>query len=89
MPAYRVSLLPRAIRDLERIPRPFRIRLMHAIHALADDPRPQGVVKLQGDENLWRVRVGQYRVLYEIHDGRLIVLVVRAGHRRNVYRKGR
>jgi mRNA interferase RelE/StbE len=57
-----------------------------AVEALADDPRPQGAVKISGDDNLWRVRVGDYRVVYEIHDDRLIVLVLRVAHRKDVYR---
>lgn len=44
---------------------------------------------MAGDENLWRIRVGTYRIVYEIHDDRLIILVLRVGHRRDVYRKGR
>ena len=54
---------------------------------LAHDPRPTGVVKLAGDENLWRIRIGNYRVVYEIHDDRLMVLVLRVAHRKDVYRQ--
>ena len=53
---------------------------------LADNPRPRGVEKLEGRENRYRIRVGDYRVIYEIHDEVLLVLVVRIGHRREVYR---
>jgi mRNA interferase RelE/StbE len=77
MPTYRVELLPRSI----------QIRLVRAVYALADDPRPAGCKKLVGDKNLWRVRVGDYRILYEIHDKRLLVLVVRVAHRKDVYRR--
>jgi mRNA interferase RelE/StbE len=87
MPSHHVELLPRAARDLEDTPRPIQIRLIRAIDALADAPRPPGCKKLVGDENLWRIRVGDYRVLYEIHDDRLLVLVVRVAHRKDVYRR--
>ena len=57
-----------------------------AILALAENPRPSGCVKLSGLENLWRVRVGDYRILYSIEDQQLIVLIVSVAHRREVYR---
>ncbi len=60
-------------------------RLGARIDALADDPRPPSATKLVGSE-YWRVRVGDYRVVYDIHDDELIVLVVRIAHRREVYR---
>jgi mRNA interferase RelE/StbE len=53
---------------------------------LRTNPRPPGVVKLAGDDNLWRIRIGDYRVVYEIHDNRLIVLVLRVAHRKDVSR---
>jgi mRNA interferase RelE/StbE len=61
-------------------------RVVDAIDALTANPRPPGCVKLAGDESVWRVRVGSYRILYEIHEGRLVVLVIRIAHRREVYR---
>jgi mRNA interferase RelE/StbE len=69
-----------------KLSRPMQVRLIEAADALAAEPRPPGVAKLQGDENLWRIRVGQYRIVYEIHDDRLIVLVVRVGDRKDIYR---
>ncbi|MDJ0899633.1 MAG: type II toxin-antitoxin system RelE/ParE family toxin [Xenococcus sp. MO_188.B8] len=56
------------------------------IDALATEPRPEGVVKLKGEENLYRIRVGDYRVIYNVQDDRLLVLVVKVGHRGDVYR---
>jgi mRNA interferase RelE/StbE len=61
-------------------------RVVDAIDALTANPRPPGCVKLAGDESVWRVRVGSYRILYEIHEGRLVVLVIRIAHRREVCR---
>jgi mRNA interferase RelE/StbE len=84
--AYQVGLLPSAHRDLKRLPKPVQIRIAVALRELAGDPRPTGVVKLAGMENLWRIRIGNYRVVYEIHDDRLVVLVLRVAHRKDVYR---
>jgi mRNA interferase RelE/StbE len=83
---YQVELLPAARRDLKRIEKRMQVRLVAAMNDLAENPRPDGVVKLAGDDNVWRIRVGDYRILYEIHDRKLIVLVVRLRNRRDVYR---
>ena len=85
---YRVELMPRANRQLQKLPDNVQLRIIRALRRLEDDPRPPGVKHLTGAENLWRMRVGQYRILYEIHDDRLLVLVVRVGHRKDIYRKG-
>jgi mRNA interferase RelE/StbE len=62
------------------------LRLREALDALEENPRPVNSVKLQGEEELYRVRVGDYRIVYQIQDKQLIVLVVQMGHRREVYR---
>ena len=84
MPAYRVEILPAAVRQLGRIDFGPRRRLDTAIRELADDPRPPGCRKLTGAE-AYRVRVGDYRILDEIEDAVLRILVVKVGHRRDVY----
>jgi mRNA interferase RelE/StbE len=56
------------------------------VDALANNPRPDGVKKLEDDENAWRIRVGEFRILFEIHDAALMIMVVRVAHRREVYR---
>jgi len=61
-------------------------RVDAAILALADNPRPTGCTKLSGESGLWRIRVGNYRVLYEIQDQQLIIVVVTVAHRREVHR---
>jgi len=63
-----------------------RVRVARKIDSLAGDPRPAGVEKPRGAEDLWRVRVGDDRIIYTIRDEVLLVLVVRIGHRREVYR---
>jgi mRNA interferase RelE/StbE len=76
-----------ADRQLRRLPEDAQRRIVAETETLALNPRPVGVAKLAGGENLWRIRIGDYRVVYEIHDDRLIVLVLRVAHRRDVYRR--
>ena len=83
---YTVLFRTSARKALGKLPSQTQARLVLAADALANDPRPAGVKKLQGDENLWRIRVGSYRIVYEIHDDRLIVLIVRVADRKDVYR---
>jgi mRNA interferase RelE/StbE len=83
---YKVIFKPSADKALSKLPVDVQRRIVAAVEALAVEPRPPGVVKMAGDDNLWRVRVGEYRIVYEIHDGQLIVLVLRVAHRRDVYR---
>lgn len=83
--SYSVFIEKSAQKSLSRIVPPFQGRIIRAIHELAAAPRPPGVKKLSG-RDAWRIRIGDYRVIYEIHDDRLVVLVVAIGHRREVYR---
>ena len=83
---YRIELKRSAERSLAEIEKPARVRISRKIDALADDPRPPGVEKMKKTEDLWRIRVGDYRVIYSILDDILLILVVHLGHRRNVYR---
>ena len=85
---YTVSIKPRAEKYLAAI-RDVRLafRLREAIDALAENPRAPGSVKLQGESELYRVRVGDYRIVYQIQDAVLVVLVVQIGHRREIYRQ--
>ena len=85
--AYTVELSNRAKRDLAALTADIQTRIVTALRKLAENPRPSGIEKLKGEENAYRLRVGDYRVLYEVHDKRLLVLVVKIGHRREVYRK--
>ena len=84
---YRVEFAPRAEREFKKLTRPVQVRLKTRIDALAEEnPRPKGVERLSGEEPLYRIRGGDYRVIYAIGDEVLLVLVVRVGHRRDVYR---
>ena len=86
--AYNVTFSPRARRELGNLPRAVQVRIKRRIDALADEPRPPGVKKLSGESELYRIRVGDYRVLYAIEDEELVVLVVSVADRKEVYRRG-
>ena len=84
--AYTIQFKPTALRQVEKLSRPIRNRIAAKIEALRDDPFPAGCKKLAALTDAWRVRVGDYRVIYQVHHGILLVLVVTVGHRREVYR---
>lgn len=84
--AYRLEFTPGADRQFRKLPQQVQARLRPHIDNLAQNPRPTGVEKLTG-QDAYRLRVGDYRILYEIQDKVLLVLVVKIGHRRDVYRK--
>jgi len=83
---YRVFFQPSALRELRKLARDVQVRILARVEALAKEPRPAGVKRLAGMKGLYRLRVADYRVIYRVRDDRLIVLVVRVGHRRDVYR---
>ena len=85
--AFQVLFLAKAERQLADLPSPIRRCVQAAIDGLSENPRPSGVKKLRKSENLYRVRVGAYRVIYLIKDEAVIVVVVSIGHRREVYEK--
>ncbi|MDA8369686.1 MAG: type II toxin-antitoxin system RelE/ParE family toxin [Nocardiopsaceae bacterium] len=77
----------RAGKELGKPDRPVARRVYAAVLALAEEPRPDGCRQLSGYPGLWRIRVGDHRVVYTIDDGRLVVVAVRIAHRRDAYRK--
>jgi len=83
---YRLRVKRSAEADLRRLPGPLFERVNERILALRDDPRPSGVRKLSGAVEGWRIRVGDYRVVYQIDDTEQVVTIVRVRHRREVYR---
>jgi mRNA interferase RelE/StbE len=83
---HKVLLERNAEKDLDRIPPNIRSRIISALQSLAQNPRPRGCRKLADGVNDWRIRVGQYRVLYELDDRNKLVSVNRVRHRRDVYR---
>jgi mRNA interferase RelE/StbE len=83
--AYTVRLKPRAERDLDRLPLDVARRIWRRLLALEDEPRPLGASKLEGSD-AYRIRIGDYRVVYLISDSDRLVEIVRVAHRREVYR---
>lgn len=80
-----VELLPSAARDLRKLDHSIQVRIARRIDRLAIDPR-NDAIKLRGAEDVWRARVGDYRILHVIEDDRLLVVVIRVAHRRDAYR---
>lgn len=84
--AYKIELEPKARKRLALLDAPVRRRVAASIDKLAMQPRPSGAVALTGRPGVLRIRSGDYRILYEIRDDQLIVLVIDVGHRREIYR---
>lgn len=82
---YRVILSRSVQRELDRLPDDVTKRILSRLAGLETNPRPADVKKLKG-RDAWRIRVGDYRVIYEIHDRELQILVITVGHRREIYR---
>ena len=84
---YQVIISAPAKRNLKKLSYSLQKRIEAKIAALSTNPRPAGVKALKSSDNLLRLRVGEYRVVYKVEDKRLIVIVIQVGHRREVYRK--
>lgn len=82
---YTVILAKSVQKQLDKLPQDVFSRIQRRLSALESDPRPHDCKKLKGVD-AWRIRVGDYRVIYEIHDGQLVIIVIEIGHRRDVYR---
>jgi len=82
---FRVSITSRAERELKGLDRPVKNRIVSAISALASDPRPPGCLKVTSEEGVWRIRVGDWRVGYQVDDNLGEVLGVRIAHRSDFY----
>jgi mRNA interferase RelE/StbE len=86
MASYSVELTHTAEKQLRRLAKRDRSRVVEAIRKLAEKPRPHGARKLQGYDDVYRIRVGHYRVVYEVFDDRIVVIVLKIGHRKDIYR---
>ena len=82
---YSIEILRTAQKQLAKLDRQVQSRIVDAVNKLAFDPRPSSCKKLSG-RPAWRIRVGSYRIIYEIHDDKLLVLVISIGDRKNIYR---
>ena len=83
---YQIEFVKQAAKQFKALPELAQQRISPRIDALAIEPRSSGSVKLTGAENLYRIRVGDYRIIYSIEDDLLVILVVKIAHRREVYR---
>ena len=87
MATYEVEISRTAEKQLRKIPQTDRARVVQAMQRLATDPYPTGVRKLRGYDDVFRIRVGRYRVLYSVSDATVIVVVLKVGQRRDVYQR--
>lgn len=85
MAKYNIEFAPAAARQLRKLPPEAQLRIAAVVDKLGNNPLPSGVKKLSSQDALYRVRVGDYRVVYQFHSGKLRVLVVRVGHRKDIY----
>ena len=83
---YRIEIKPSAQKELAKIPKTSALKIIDKIKSLAKDPRPSGCKKLTGTDHSFRVRIGNNRVVYSIFDDRLIIQVIKIGHRKDVYK---
>ncbi len=86
MASYEIEITRSAERQLKRLPPDDQQRILAAILPLSDNPFPRGSRKLSGYDDVLRIRVGTYRVLYSVSERKLIIIILKIGHRKNVYR---
>jgi mRNA interferase RelE/StbE len=86
MSVYQIRYQPKALKEFLSLDNGLKKRIAEAMEILTHNSHPSGCKKMSGYKNRWRIRVGDYRIVYEIHDGELIILVVRIAHRQEVYR---
>jgi len=82
---YKVVIRKSALKELSKLPTKEALRVANKINQLKDEPRPSGTIKLRGSNNEYRIRIGNYRVLYTVQDELLIVEVFKVGDRKNIY----
>jgi len=87
MVSYNIEWKHSAARELRKLPREAILRILQAVEQLATEPYPHGVRKLVGAQHTYRIRVGDYRVVYNVVSSTLIIQIVRVGHRRDVYNR--
>ncbi|WP_130472888.1 type II toxin-antitoxin system RelE family toxin [Candidatus Magnetaquicoccus inordinatus] len=83
---YRIEVSPQAQRQLRRFSRSLQEQFGRAIDSLASNPRPSGCVRMEGQASTYRIREGDYRIVYQVRDNLLLILVLKVGNRREVYR---
>jgi len=85
MATFQIEWKNSALRELKRLDRKIIPRVISAVESLSTDPFPSGVRKLQGSDNTYRVRVGQYRIVYEIFQAKIVIVIIRVRHRKDAY----
>lgn len=85
MDSFKVEWKHSAVKELKHLPKQVVTRMLEAVESLAKDPYPCGVRKLTGSEHSYRIRVGDYRIVYNIRSSILVIEIIRVGHRKNVY----
>lgn len=83
---YKLFIKPSVLKQLEKIDPVYRSKIRDKIRLLETDPRHHGSIKLSGEENAYRIRVGKYRIVYEIYDSKVLVCVFNVDHRKDIYR---
>lgn len=88
MKKYKLQFDKRFIKDLKRVPHPFRENICKKIESLVVEPRPHGYIKLNGSKkiDLYRIRCGDYRIVYTIQDFELVIIIIELGHRKEIHR---
>ena len=86
MASYRIEVSATAEKQIRKLRREDQVRVLRAIQLLATDPAPPGSRKVRGYESVFRIRVGTYRILYRVEGRRLLIIILKIGHRRDVYR---
>jgi mRNA interferase RelE/StbE len=86
MTQYRIEVSATAERQLKKIRREDQVRILRSVSLLAVEPHPSGCRKMSGYEAVYRFRIGKYRVIYKIDENRIVIIILKIGHRREVYR---
>ncbi len=87
MDYYKIRWKESAVKELKRIDKQFIPKIISAVESLSNNPLPNGIKKLSGAEFTYRIRIGDYRVIYSLSEKELTIEIIRAGHRKDVYRK--
>jgi mRNA interferase RelE/StbE len=85
--SYKIEVLPKASRQMGKLPRDILPEIIAAIDSLADNPHPKNSRKLSGKSNIWRLRIRNYRIAYRIEKKEILVLIIAIGHRKDIYKK--
>ena len=86
MASFRIEVSATAEKQIRKLPREDQVRVLRAIRRLATEPTPPGMRKVRGYDDVFRIRVGTYRVLYRVEGRRLLIIILKLGHRREIYR---